>query len=879
MLITIHGKDMTKIGFLSNTIPNAVKFSKDKWHRYRSSGISTYDFSVSKKNPNYKNIRLEEATYFSFRWKGRDHVFSITRAFDSTASEYIHFETIDCNASIIYEEAPKIENTASQSLVWYLERSGILGDGQFKIATNEVANARRTLKYEGETDTKLARLQDLMASFDAEFEMETVLHNSGRLKEVKLHIYREHSETSQGVGRRRTDLPPLMSDTGLKVVGHDVDYKSIYTAVRVDGKDGLNFEDSTAEILSPDGQVEFRKVWGDLYYRAPRAAELYPGNIKQVGLNIVSYREKHLKTEYSDKSQLLAHALSYLKNNAYPKIKFTASAEPYVVRNERFDIDLGDTWELSTKEITNDDRSPLLLQFRVDEIIMSHTDPENDELVFSNFKRLKSKISANLLDRVKELVEQRLPYTLELQTSNGTVFKNHQGTSMVTPKLKRGTEEIAGASFVWTVGNDSQRAQTYSVVAESIVGTVLVRVEAILNEQVVARGEITFATVSDGEEGIPGPTGPQGPEGARGAQGARAYFFMAYADSDSGAGFSLTDASKRYMGYYSNHTPTQSISPTAYKWVDRSNVVATFVQSTVPENPPEGARWKYTGRAAMTVGSTVIAIGEQYLFISGEWIKDVITSDNLQIKPAFIEGEMIKEKAVTVDKLSVDSLSAVSANLGHVTAGDILLQRSFDSGKSVRPVYTIPAYKTGLFMDNHGLIVNGSPVQKVSTEAIASDMPVVAITSGEVRFLRADLTDDIKTMLHQGLSDPDYGFIQFGRDKENRNALVVSSNGQIYLSGENYTDWSDSTVNNKVKWKVQGNLVIVDYDVSFSSGGNKHIVSVPTKYVPKALMLKASAWYTTTAKDKKAQLNADGGLHILNVDVNQRYCGQIVWAY
>ncbi|MGN8690365.1 hypothetical protein ACTND8_10740, partial [Atopobiaceae bacterium HCP3S3_F7] len=65
----------------------------------------------------------------------------------------------------------------------------------------------------------------------------------------------------------------------------------------------------------------------------------------------------------------------------------------------------------------------------------------------------------------------------------------------------------------------------------------------------------------------------------------------------------------------------------------------------------------------------------------------------------------------------------------------------------------------------------------------------------------------------------------------------------------------------------------MDYDVTFPTYGTKHIVTVPTKYVSKDLMLDASAWYVNNTKDKKAQLNADGGLHIIGAEANQRYCG------
>ena len=240
---------------------------------------------------------------------------------------------------------------------------------------------------------------------------------------------------------------------------------------------------------------------------------------------------------------------------------------------------------------------------------------------------------------------------------------------------------------------------------------------------------------------------------------------------------------------------------------------------------------------------------------------------------------MIKDGSITVDKFSVGSLSAITANLGSVTAGKILLQRSFGAGRSVVPSFNYPAHKTGIFMDNYGLIVNGTPVQKTPSESMASDMPVAALMSGELRFLRVNLTDDLESVLHNGLSDPDFGYIQFGVDNENRKALRIVANGQIYLSGENYTDWTTSTVNRNVKWKVQGNLVIVSFDVTFPTGGNKHIVTIPTKYVPGPLMRVAKAWHTFADKDRNAQLNADESLHILATDANQLYRGQIFWAY
>lgn len=492
---------MVKTGFLSDDIPGAVKFKADKWHRYRSNGLSTFNFSVSKSDPRYQNIKLEEASYFSFVYKGRSYLFTIIGVKDSSVTTHIQFETVDNNADIVYEEAPSIDNKDSHDIIWYLERSGLTGNSQLKIGINELAGVKRTLKYDSTNDTKITRLQDIMASFDAEFEFETVLSYDGPIQETLIHIYREHDDRYQGVGRRRDDLPPLMSETGLEVVERDIDYKGIWTAVKVTGKDNLNFTNQSAKIYNTDGQVEFEKVAGDQYYRAVLAARLFPSNAKQAGVEIATYREKTLTTDYTKQDQLMNHGLKFLQANAYPKITFSAKARSSLVRNQRFDLDLGDTWKMQTDKLRNDDGSQLLLEFRVDEIEMSFTEPNVDQLTFSNFKKLKSHISDDLQAMVDKLVADRLPYTLDLATDNGTVFKNGTGNSLITPILKRGTERISGASFVWTVGNDTQTAQTYSIAAENVNGTQLVSVEAIVDGQSVAKSEITFTDVTDGKTG------------------------------------------------------------------------------------------------------------------------------------------------------------------------------------------------------------------------------------------------------------------------------------------------------------------------------------------------------------------------------------------
>ncbi|MGO4984522.1 phage tail protein [Collinsella sp. Sow4_E3] len=751
-------------------------------------------------------------------------------------------------------------------------------ENSLTIGINEVADKSIKLEWTG-TDTLLDRLYSIANRFDAEFEFVTETNSDYSLRRHVLNIYRKGNLGKDLTGQ------PVRVGKDLKVINYSDNIKELYSAVHATGKDGLTIAGLTKTVNDDAGKPLY--VTDGAYLRAPQTRNRFPS----VGRNSTdNYLLLDLdSTEYETKEALYGYMLAELKKASVPKVSYTAEGS--------MDGEVGDKMTL-IDDLHYD--PPLYVQGRISEMTEDIITGRVTETTFTNYERKYSQLSDDLLKRVEELAKEAMPYTLELSTNNGTAFKNGLGSSLITPTLKRGTEVISGASFVWHVGADTQTVPTYSVAAETVKDTQVLSVEAIVGGQVVATSEITFTNVSDGQAGSQGPAGPIGPQGIKGDQGPKgligpkgeqgiagaigpqgepAYFFMAYADDQAGTGFSLTDTSKRYMGYYSNNNPTQSASASSYKWVDRSNVVATFMQSTAPANPPEGARWKYTGTSTITVNDSTIKAGEQYLFIGARWVKDVITSDNLQIKDQFINGAMIKNGAVTVDKLFVDTLSAVTSDLGSVTAGNLLLQRSFKAGSSVIPAYKYPDYKTGLFVDNHGLLVNGMPVQKTSSETMASDMPIVAMTAGEVRFSRVDITENLERLLHEGLSDPDFGSIKFDRDPDGRNALVIQVNGQVYLKGQNYTDWSVSTVNRNVRWKVQGNLVIVDYDVTFPTYGTKHIVTVPTKYVSKDLMLDASAWYVNNTKDKKAQLNADGGLHIIGAEANQRYCGQIVWAY
>lgn len=75
-----------------------------------------------------------------------------------------------------------------------------------------------------------------------------------------------------------------------------------------------------------------------------------------------------------------------------------------------------------------------------------------------------------------------------------------------------------------------------------------------------------FSVAKMGEKGEKGDRGDQGIPGPKGEDGRTQYTHLAYADSDSGSGFSLTDHTKAYIGMYQDFNPWNSQNPQDYRW-------------------------------------------------------------------------------------------------------------------------------------------------------------------------------------------------------------------------------------------------------------------------------------------------------------------------
>lgn len=261
-----------------------------------------------------------------------------------------------------------------------------------------------------------------------------------------------------------------------------------------------------------------------------------------------------------------------------------------------------------------------------------------------------------------------------------------------------------------------------------------------------------------------------------------------------------------------------------------------------------------------------------------EWVE--IIAKLLKIK-----ADMIVNGAITADKLNVEKLSALASDLGKVTAGLIDLRKHWvrTSTDDVWGIIHDVTYDTSTLLTDDGVITNGRPGRNKKSDVKPTVMPLTWLNSGEIFFANVASEYDVIQMLLNGV----YRFVEggdarirFGKLEDGRDALYIDCrSAELYLKANNYTDWEQSTFNSGVRWKVQGSLVLVDFDLKYDKDGTYPLVGIPQQYVNGKKMFPVQAWSLDRSQDRTAQLNADGGLHIIGANKGVEYHGQIIWTY
>lgn len=512
MLLTIHDAHLHPVASIDNDKQTTLNYFNDTWSRFFETGAATFDFTVAKKtlstdthSKRAYNL-LSEKNFISFEYEGETQLFTVRKTVEN--EKVIKVNCVNLNLELINEYANPYKAPKAMSFKEYCEAMDLLNFTMLQIGVNEVSDKKITAEWEGQ-DTKLARLLSLANKFGAEIEFKTRLNDDSSIKAFVVNVYHENDATHQGVGKVQSKV--LRYGRDFRSLTRTVDTTGIYNATRPTGKTEEGEVVTIAgmpvlEIKNEKGEIEFFQR-GDMLY-APLSMSMFPAAFTS-GTMTDQWIRKDFSVESASKEVIRSSALRELKKNCYPAVTYEVDGFlPYGV---------GDT-----VEVEDDGFYPtLLLQMRVFEQSMSFTGTGENKTVFANFKAIENKVSSSLQQRLENMLEEAKPYSVSLATDNGHIFKNNQGESTVFPTLKKGNRAVE-CTWKWLIDNeDFGQAPSHKVTAAGMRESLTLTAIALVNGQEVAREQLTFTNVNDGQNGAKGDPGPQGPKGSTGATGAK----------------------------------------------------------------------------------------------------------------------------------------------------------------------------------------------------------------------------------------------------------------------------------------------------------------------------------------------------------------------
>ena len=536
MLLTIHDANLQKVAFVDNSKQSTLNFYNDTWTRSLQTGSSTFEFTVFKKaiksdTPIKKAYSyLNERAWVSFKYHGKSFIFNVMQVEEDEQTIKCYCENL--NLELINEIANPYKATKAMSFAEYCEAMDLLNYTHLSIGINEISDYKRTLEWEGK-ETKLARLLSLAKRFDAEIEFDTQLNADSTIKKFSINVYHENDDIHQGVGRIRNDIS-LKYGKNITSITRRVDKTGIFNTIRPTGKRRVKngAGEEVEEVVTIRGLDDWKKYNKDgiceFYQRneslyAPISVQLYPSTFSH-GTADDQWTRKDFSYDTDNPKELRRLAYNELKKHCYPAI--TYEVDGFV------DVEIGDT-----VKIHDDGFNPLLVvQARVTEQKISFSNPASNKTIFSNFKAFENQLSDGIQEALERLFEQSKPYTIKLSTSNGIIFKNQTGESIITPTLYKGGKLItAGVSWRWSLNGIITTGQTYTARGRDVSGVITLTVTAYIDNEEVAVDEISLVNVSDGLNGPKGDKGDPGKDGVAGKNGVGLRStVITYASSTSG---------------------------------------------------------------------------------------------------------------------------------------------------------------------------------------------------------------------------------------------------------------------------------------------------------------------------------------------------------
>ena len=650
MLLTIHDANLQKVAFVDNSKQNTLNYYGDTWVRSLPTGSSTFEFTVFKKAIKSDTAltrayqHLNERAWVSFKYKGKSFIFNVMTVEEDEQTIKCYCENL--NLELINELANPYKATKAMSFAEYCEAMDLLNYTHLVIGINEVSNKKRTIEWQGQ-ETKLARLLSIAKHFDAEIEFNTELNADSTIKKFSVNVYHENDDNHQGVGRIRNDIQ-LKYGKNIKSIRRKVDKTGIFNSIHPTGKrtvKSANGEDTeevvTIQGLNDDwkkydknGVCEFYQLGEFLV--APISMQLYPSTFSHSTGTLDQYTRKDFTYDTDNPKELRTLAYKELKKHCYPAI--TYEVDGYV------DVEIGDTVKIHDAGF-----APLLnIQARVSEQHISFSNPASNKTVFSNFKALENQLSDGIQEAFERLFEQSKPYTIKLSTSNGIIFKNNSGESIITPTLYKGGKLIsAGVTWRWSLNDKVTTGMTYTVRGRDVSNAITLTIGAYIGNDRVAVDELSLVNVSDG------------------TAGKTQYLHRAWANSADGRdGFSTSDSTnKRYLGTLTDFNEADSQDPTQYKWTALFGTTEQSGNILLDSN----TGWKNKHQQNFILAEPLKS-GKQYT-LSAKWWR----SDNSTLSFGIRENSSDSWQWISLAySFELDVWSATFTSTKNLNAGDVV---------------------------------------------------------------------------------------------------------------------------------------------------------------------------------------------------------------
>lgn len=623
--IAILSANNTPVAFMDNAHKKSMHYWGDELHEYLQGAANTYTFTVNAKHPDAEHVTVGNKVAFTH--KGKSYYLNIVNT-DQT-EKIITATAWSLSFELINEDAGEYKAGKAMSFEEYLAIFD--AERTLKLGLNEVSDKRITNEWTGTTSV-LKRLFSLANVFSAEIEFETVLNRDYSLKEIVLNVYRKHSDTDSGVGEYRNDIV-LRYGKGITGIRKTTDAEKLYTCIQPTGKDGLTINGLDKKEYDENGNIEY--FTDGAIIRAPQARDRFPSNIVNKADAYILMRKEY---DTDSKDKLYSMALSDLKTASEPVV--TYEVDGY------FDTNIGDTVRMQDQEWT----PVLYLQARVSEQIRSLTNPKTAKTVFTNYKELTSEISDDLIKRMQDLISKNKVYTCSISTNNGIIFKNGIGSTTLTAYAYNNGVDVSGNLEIrWSKdGTEFYVGRSVTVNAEDVDTKAVY--SFVATENGIRRGyyEVTITKVDDGAPGEPGKNGDDGKDGV-GIESVTKYYLASEKSTGitvSSPGWTdtkqdMTETKKNLWSYdlirYTNSTETKTTPVIIGVRGDNGETgdSGIIISPTPPENPKVGQLWQTA---------------------SGEPIKRW-------------DGSKWVIYYISVENLNVETLSAIAANLGTVTAG------------------------------------------------------------------------------------------------------------------------------------------------------------------------------------------------------------------